>query len=51
MNNIQSIDREIYRQLKGASLRDQELLERAKNALLTGERQEAVRILEQIIVT
>lgn len=37
MNNIQSIDKEIYRQLKGASMRDRELLDRANNALLRGE--------------
>jgi phage shock protein A len=36
MNNIQSVDREIYRQLKNLSNRDQELLERATTALARG---------------
>lgn len=46
MNNIQAIDKEIYRQLKSASGRDKELLERANAALLRGESKENVlRIL------
>ena len=36
MNNIQSIDKEIYKNLKGASMRDKELLERASTALVRG---------------
>lgn len=36
MNNIQAIDKEIYKQLKTASSRDKELLERAQAALLRG---------------
>lgn len=36
VNNIQSVDREIYRQLKNLSNRDQELLDRATAALARG---------------
>lgn len=46
MNNIQSIDKEIYKQLKSASTRDKELLERASAALARGEGRESImRIL------
>lgn len=52
MKNIQSIDKEIYKQLKGASTRDKELLERASSALARGEAREGVmRILEQIVIS
>ena len=36
MNNIQSVDREIYKQLKTLSNRDQELLDTATSALARG---------------
>ncbi len=36
MNNIQSVDREIYKQLKNLSNRDQELLDKATAALAKG---------------
>lgn len=50
MNNIQAIDKEIYRQLKTASQRDKELLERASTALARGESKEnVIRILEQVV--
>ena len=50
MNNIQSVDREIYKQLKGLSNRDQELLDRATSALARGApRDEVASILERII--
>ena len=50
MNNIQSVDREIYKQLKGLSNRDQELLDRATSALARGAtREEVATILERII--
>jgi hypothetical protein len=46
MNNIQAIDKEIYKQLKSANTRDKELLERVNGALLRGEPKENVlRIL------
>jgi DNA repair exonuclease SbcCD ATPase subunit len=52
MNNIQAIDKEIYKQLKSASTRDKELLERANGALLRGEpRENILRILEQIVIS
>jgi Zn-dependent M32 family carboxypeptidase len=50
MNNIQSVDREIYKQLKNLSNRDQELLDRATAALARGaNREEVAAILERII--
>jgi hypothetical protein len=50
MNNIQSVDREIYKQLKNLSNRDQELLDRASAALAKGaSREEIASILERII--
>lgn len=50
MNNIQSVDREIYKQLKNLSNRDQELLDRATAALAKGaSREEVAAILERII--
>jgi Zn-dependent M32 family carboxypeptidase len=50
MNNIQSVDREIYKQLKNLSNRDQELLDRATAALARGaSREEVAAILERII--
>ena len=33
INNIQTIDKEIYKNLKGATQRDRELLQKAINAL------------------
>jgi hypothetical protein len=52
MNNIESIDKEIYKQLKSASTRDKELLERASSALLRGEPKEnVIRLLEQIVIS
>ena len=50
INNIQSVDREIYKQLKNLSNRDQELLDRATAALARGaNREEISAILERII--
>ena len=50
MNNVQSVDREIYRQLKNLSNRDQELLDRATTALARGQpREEVAGILERIV--
>lgn len=50
MNNIQSIDKEIYKTLQGSVNRDKELLERASSALARGEKREDVaKILQQII--
>lgn len=50
MNNIQSLDREIYKTLQGSVNRDKELLDKATSALARGERREEVaKILEQII--
>lgn len=50
MHNIQSIDSEIYKTLKGSVNRDRELLDRASSALARGDRREDVaRILQQII--
>ena len=51
MNNIQSIDKEIYKTLQGSVNRDKELLERASTALARGEKREDVaKILQQIIL-
>ncbi len=51
MNNIQSVDREIYNQLKGLSNRDQELLDRATAALgRAASREEVAEILERILL-
>lgn len=36
MNNIQSVDREIYKQLKSLTNRDQDLLDKATAALARG---------------
>lgn len=50
INNIQSVDKEIYKALQGSVNRDRELLERASAALARGERREDIaKILEQII--
>lgn len=38
MNNIQSLDREIYKTLQGSVNRDKELLDKATSALARGER-------------
>ena len=46
MNNIQSLDKEIYRTLQGSVNRDRELLDKAASALARGEKREQVaRIL------
>lgn len=50
MNNIQSVDSEIYKQLRNLSNRDQELLDRATAALARGAtREEVAGILDRII--
>lgn len=50
MNNIQSVDREIYRQLQNLSNRDQELLDKATTSLARGaSREEVANILDKII--
>jgi len=52
MNNIQSIDKEIYKTLKGSVNRDQELLDKASSALARGEpRENIAKILQQIIAS
>jgi DNA repair ATPase RecN len=50
INNIQAVDREIYKALQGSVNRDRELLDKAATALARGERREEVaKILQQII--
>lgn len=52
MNNIQSVDKEIYKNLQNSVNRDKELLEKAASALARGEKREDVSaILEQIITS
>ena len=50
VNNIQSIDKEIYKTLQGSVNRDRELLDKASSALARGEKREDIAgILQQII--
>jgi hypothetical protein len=50
VNNIQAVDREIYKALQGSVNRDRELLDKASAALARGERREEVaKILQQIV--
>ena len=50
MNNIQSIDKEIYKTLQGSVNRDKELLDKASTALARGERREEIAKILQMII-
>lgn len=50
VNNIQSVDKEIYKALQGSVNRDKELLDRATAGLARGDRREDIaKLLEQIV--